>query len=294
MVEDSRNFKDRLYRLPEVGMGYDCKFIVGKGEQVATIFAHKFLFAVTSDVFKAMFFGGLEVEECVRIVDLEPQGFESMKHFIYTGEIRFESIGHASETYLAAHKYLLPVLLNLCVVYIRDNIEDSEKVNFFSWCDKNRISEFDSLCLEYVTEKTYEIFQSNYFLDCEPNVILRILQCESMRLNSELSVFINFERWALAEARRRNIIDDRDQMATYFNDFKPYIRFLTMSNEQLTNNVSKSLLLTDEEKLAIGGAAVMNISPDQLPKTICFSKVKRKLRPEPRKRKSQYDYDSDY
>ncbi|RZF40349.1 hypothetical protein LSTR_LSTR008779 [Laodelphax striatellus] len=281
--ESSKTFKDRFYRLPEIGIDYDCEFIiVGTDTDNVVVEGHRFIFAVASDVFKAMFYGELTEEKSVQIEDLDPEGFKGLKQYIYTSEISLTSVKHASSIYLAAHKYMIAELRSECFKYIENNIKPSEVLELYEWCETNRIiSEFEALCSKLIKEKTEEVvddYRSKYLLPCKPSTVEMFLKSPSLRLDSELQVFTHFERWAHAEIDRENISDD-SKVASHFNDLKKHIRFLTMKPEELTSRVAKSRLLTDEEKRAIG-CALMN-SNSTLPDTLSPIKESRKFIPKP-------------
>ncbi|XP_022189113.2 BTB/POZ domain-containing protein 3-like [Nilaparvata lugens] len=240
-------FKNRFLQASNNGIGYDCKFIVGPDN--TAIQGHKFLFSVASEVFQAMFYGDLKEENAVKIDDLDFEGFESMKHFIYTGEVRFTSAIHALSTYIAARKYIIPELNKGCMNYIKKQLNPSEVLEFYEHCETCNAPEFEELCLKIMEEKTDQIVDSDYFPTAKAETIKLILKSRSLSLKSEIEVFNLFEKWALAEAARRQIGDS--ELASSFNHLKKYVRFLTISRGEFTKLIEKSLLLTPTEKRAI-------------------------------------------
>ncbi|XP_022193519.1 uncharacterized protein LOC111051329 [Nilaparvata lugens] len=242
-------FSKRFISLSDEGMDFDCEFIVGIKKVVVR--GHKFLFAASSKVFQAMFYGDLKEDKTVIVEDLNSDGFESMKQFIYTGEINFTSVIKALLTYVAARKYLISVLSEVCSNYIKENILPAEVLEFYECCKIVSVSEFEELCCKIIQEKTDEVITSEYFTLAKPESIELILKSSSLSLKSEFEVFDLFERWALAEASRNEIAVG--SMATSFNHLKKHIRFLTIGGQQqCVSRVSESLLLTPHEKFAIG------------------------------------------
>lgn len=53
----------------------DVHFVVGQVPTTTTFPAHKYVLAVGSSVFYAMFYGGLKAEDDVLVPDVEPQAF---------------------------------------------------------------------------------------------------------------------------------------------------------------------------------------------------------------------------
>lgn len=61
----------------------DVHFIVGPLSNTTTFPAHRYVLAVGSSVFYAMFYGGLKTEEEVLVPDVEPQAFLTLLRFVY-------------------------------------------------------------------------------------------------------------------------------------------------------------------------------------------------------------------
>ncbi|RZF43069.1 hypothetical protein LSTR_LSTR001247 [Laodelphax striatellus] len=240
-------FAKRFLNSSNNGIDYDCEFLVGS--QQVVVRGHKLVFAVTSDVFRAMFYGELREYKTVIVEDLDPEGFECMKQFIYTGEIKFSSAIQALLTYIAAGKYLIPLLEKVCCKYIEEKTHPSEVLEFYECCKGFNVSKFEELCSKIIRKKTDEVVVSDYFTTAKLETIEMILSSSSLKLKSELEVFDIFERWALAEASRNAIAVEL--MASSFETLKKHIRFLAMSGEQFVSRVAESSLLTQEEKLII-------------------------------------------
>ncbi|XP_022195687.2 BTB/POZ domain-containing protein 3 [Nilaparvata lugens] len=258
-------FKDRFLEASDNGFTYDCKFIVGSENKV--IEGHKMFFSLASEVFKAMFYGDLKEDNVVKIEDLDADGFEAMKYFIYTGEVNFSSTIQALLTYIAARKYLISQLTKQCIVYIEQNIKPSEVLEVYEYCETNNIPGFDDLCLKIIEEETDQIVESGYFPTAKSETIQLILKSRRLTLESEIQVFKLFEKWALAKASRENISDEK--LATSFGSLKKYIRFLTISKEEFTSqDVEHSLLLTQKEKEAIQSNLLLGSDLKPMPESL--------------------------
>ncbi|XP_039289391.1 BTB/POZ domain-containing protein 3-like isoform X2 [Nilaparvata lugens] len=240
-------FTKRFHRLADSDVHSDCEFVVGSEKKI--IKGHKLIFSAASDVFDAMFFGPFREDNSVNIVDLRPEGFEGMKTFIYTNEICFNSVSHALFTYTAAQKYLVTQLENVCIKFIEDNLKPSQVLEFYELCKLNCITKFKKLCTRIIQDETDEVIASDYFVSVKPKTMKLILKSPTLKLNSEIDVFDNFERWALAEAERRAINDN--DIASSFDDLKEHIRFLTIKGDELAPRIIRSKLLTEEEKYSL-------------------------------------------
>ncbi|RZF45266.1 hypothetical protein LSTR_LSTR011094 [Laodelphax striatellus] len=250
MSSSTKTFQERFHRLcleDGGGIAYDCEFVIGPENVIVK--GHKLLFSAASEVFKAMFYSDLREEKTVKVEDLDPEGFKGMKQFIYSGQVSFTSAIHALFTYASARKYIVPGLGEECIKYVEEKLQPSEVLELYEYCKVLCISEFDDLCRKIIQEKTDEVVASEYFLSSKIETIELFLKFPSLKLESEIKVFVHFERWALAEADRKNISDKL--MQSSFNNLKKHIRFLTMSLKEFASCPLKSLFLSQEEKNTI-------------------------------------------
>ncbi|XP_039282298.1 uncharacterized protein LOC111064191 isoform X1 [Nilaparvata lugens] len=197
-----------------------------------------------------MFYGELKEENTVTINDLNPQGFQGMKFFFYTGKVNFTSAVDALLTLAAAQKYLVSELSKKCTEYItKEKIQPSEVLKFYENCKIYHISEFDELCNQVIREETRKVVDSEYFSQAKIETIEVILKSSPLNLISEIKLFSILKKWAIARTIKERICDH--DVAIRFNSLKKYIRFLTMSSEDFVSEVADSSLLTEEEKTAI-------------------------------------------
>ncbi|RZF48839.1 hypothetical protein LSTR_LSTR003219 [Laodelphax striatellus] len=273
-VDSFNKFDERFLRLlreENDSIDCDCEFIVGWNNVV--IKGHKFMFSLASAVFKAMFNGNLKEEGVVKIEDLEPEGFEGMKQFIYTGKVNFNSSLHALFVFTAARKYMIPALVEKCKNYIiKAEIHPLEVLEFLEYCKACNISGFDNLCRRIIEGKTNEVVESEYFASAKIETVELILQSPSLHLHSEIEVFKCFEKWALAEVERKGI--EAEDMQTKFDHLKKHIRLLTINFQEFVSEVETSLFLTQEEKHAIA-LNLMVLDPKPMTKSLSPQKMSR-------------------
>ncbi|RZF40638.1 hypothetical protein LSTR_LSTR010624 [Laodelphax striatellus] len=103
----------------------------------------------------------------VHVEDLEPDGFQGMKKYIYTGETDFKSVFEALATYVAARKYLIEPLKKVCGKHIRDKVIllDINKVDEFSECCKvNSVSIFDVIISNHIKKLVADPENAEYVL----------------------------------------------------------------------------------------------------------------------------------
>ncbi|CAJ0939803.1 unnamed protein product [Ranitomeya imitator] len=101
----------------------DVHFIVGPVGACKKVPAHKYILAVGSSVFYAMFYGDLaEVKSEIHIPDVEPAAFLILLKYLYSDEIDLEADTVLATLY-AAKKYIVPALAKACVNFLETSLE---------------------------------------------------------------------------------------------------------------------------------------------------------------------------
>ncbi|KAJ4732164.1 BTB/POZ/MATH-domain protein [Rhynchospora pubera] len=151
------NLHQQLTCLLESGDGTDVTFNVSGG-----IFdAHRCVLAAVSPVFRAQFFGPMKgkVNQSIEIKDMEPSIFKSMLHFIYSDSIpelekvkdnKDASIALAQHLLVAADRYGLERLKNLCEKKIYEFMDANNVATTFTLAEQHNCSELKVACLEFI------------------------------------------------------------------------------------------------------------------------------------------------
>ncbi|XP_022208086.2 uncharacterized protein LOC111064634 [Nilaparvata lugens] len=269
--ENSFLDQDKFKFLLSGGIVCDCEFIVGPQQNIVK--GHKLIFSMASKVFQNQFHKQREEGCKIKINDVELDGFEGMKHYIYTGRINFKTAMQACFTYIASRKFWIPQLGAKCIKYIEDQeIPPSEVLSLYEYCRDREIPDIVEKCIQIIQEETGDVFESQHFSSVHMDTIDKIMSFQKLKLKSEIELFTYFEIWALAEAKRLRLSDK--EIATNFNNLKNHIRFLTMKANEFAKATASSLLLTEEEKLNIG-LNVINLGSAPYPANLSLSQQER-------------------
>ncbi|KAF8771295.1 TD and POZ domain-containing protein 5 [Argiope bruennichi] len=116
----SDNFNDNLKSL------YDASFLCDVKLKTSTNVypAHKVVLSASSSVFKAMFSNDMKEKfsSCVDINDFSDDTINRMLLFIYNTRVEDLTWETASQLYVAADKYAILGLKNICSSYLKDNL----------------------------------------------------------------------------------------------------------------------------------------------------------------------------
>ena len=99
----------------------DVKFVVANsyGESKQVIPAHKFILAIGSPVFEAMFYGELaETKDTIELPDCDYESLLELFRYLYSDEVNLSGSNVMGVLYLAK-KYIVPSLTDKCVEYLK-------------------------------------------------------------------------------------------------------------------------------------------------------------------------------
>ena len=86
--------------------------------------AHKYVLAIGSPVFYAMFYGGMaEVRDIIEITDSDPDSFLHFLLFLYCDEANFVEVVSAIKVWYLAEKYGVPSLSRVGVNFLDGNMD---------------------------------------------------------------------------------------------------------------------------------------------------------------------------
>lgn len=224
----------------------DVHFLVGSGESRQRIPAHKFVLAVGSAVFDAMFNGQLSVtQEEIELPDVEPQAFLALLRFLYSDEVE---IGHETvmTVLYTAKKYAVPALEQACVDFLKRNLSHD---NAFMLLTQARLfdePQLAALCLETIDKNTADSLTAEGFTDIDNNTLCMVLERDTLRIR-EAKLFQAVVRWSIAECERCPLLLNSSNQRAVLGRGLSLVRFPLMTVEEFAQGPAQSGILSDRE-----------------------------------------------
>ena len=181
--------------------------------------AHKFMLAISSPVFEAMFYGQIaEKGEEVELPDTDSHTLLEFLRFVYCDEVNLTADNVFAVMYLA-DKYIVPSLAAKC----------------WSFIDAN----------------TTACVKSDRALSTLSHVTLVSLLKRDSLCTKECPLFDAVKHWAEAKCEQNSLVPTGESMREILGEAVNFIRFPTMSQQDFAEQVVPTGILTADDALEV-------------------------------------------
>ena len=239
-----------LYRNPLMA---DVYFLVANTERGSSVTklkipCHKFVLAVSSPVFFAMFYGKLqEPSKYINLPDCDSKGLLEFLRYIYCDEVKLTGSCVLQVLYLAK-KYMIPSLTTQCRRFLEKNINAENVLDVLPAMHQLEEAGLYDICWEVVDAQTETILQSapDSFLEDE-DLLVSILKRDTLQVK-EVEVFQAVNRWAEGICKKRGLSLCGEQKRTIVGEtIVKLVRFPLMPQKVFAKLVPDSGILTETE-----------------------------------------------
>ena len=229
----------------------DVKFVVAsstdEGESKKVIPAHKFVLALSSPVFFAMFYGQMaDTKESIELPDCEYESLLELFRFLYSDKANLSGKNVMQVLYLA-NKYMVPSLAEKCKRYLRKNLAASNVLTILPHAQKFEDKDLEHSCWEVIEEQTEEVVTSVEFATVDRSLVQSFVKKDRLKV-TEVKLFKAVDHWATKECERQGLTSDGETKRRILGeDVVKAIRFPLMSDREFSSFVLDSNILTSQE-----------------------------------------------
>ena len=228
----------------------DVKFVVRDshdGSESKTIPAHKFVLAISSEAFCAMFYGGLaETKDSVEISDCEYESLLELFRFIYSDEANLNPNNVMQVLYLAK-KYMLPSLVDKCKAYLQENLDASNVFHVLPDAQKYEEHNLLDHCWKVIENETEEAVKSDGFVTINRSVLEELVERDSLNIR-EVELFKAIDCWAGKECEKQDLAAEGSVKRRILGErIVKGIRFPAMEQKEFASVVLNCGILTQKE-----------------------------------------------
>ena len=192
----------------------DVKFVVfdgnGENESRQMIPAHKFILAISSPVFKAMFYGKLvETGRTIELPDCDYESLLELFRYMYSDEVNLSGSNVMKVLYLAK-KYMVPSLANKCVKYVFGHLDASNVFNILPCAQKYDEKLLVDKCWKVIDEDAEAAMKSESFATIDKSLLEAVVERNTLDI-AELKLFNRVTEWATKKFEEQGIVADGQQ-----------------------------------------------------------------------------------
>ena len=209
--------------------------------------AHKFVLAISSPVFYAMFYGEMaETASTIELPDCDYESLLELFRYLYSDQVNLTGSNVMQVLYLAK-KYLVPSLADKCTEYLQENLEASNAFSILPQAQKFEDKDLEKRCWDVIEWHTEEAVTSDNFVTLERSIVESVVKRERLNVK-EVDLFKAVDRWATKEMERQGLTADGEvKRRVLGEEIVHAIRFPLMSCNEFASVVLDCDVLTKRE-----------------------------------------------
>jgi len=208
--------------------------------------AHRFVLAISSPVFYAMFYGQMaETTDSIELPDCDYESLLELFRYLYSDQANLSGSNVMQVNYLAK-KYMVPSLVGKCTEYLRDMIDPLNVLSILLHAQKLEVKDLVDRCWKVIDTQTEEVVTSDEFVTVERSVVKSVVTREVLNV-AEVKLFKAVDRWAAKESERQGKTPSDWKRKILGEDIVRAIRFPLMSQGEFISVVPDCNILTTKE-----------------------------------------------
>ena len=213
--------------------------------------AHKFVLAISSPVFYAMFYGKMaETTDKIELSDCTERSLLELFRYMYSDEVDLTGRNVMQVLYLAK-KYMVPSLADKCAEFLQNQLKPHNVLCILQEAQRFEDKDLEERCWKVIKIQTADVVTSSDFDTLERSLIESIVKMDGLNIK-EVELFKAIDRWAIRESRRQRFLqssppDGEEKRKIIGEEILNAIRFPLMSLQEFASVVIDCNILTMEE-----------------------------------------------
>lgn len=209
--------------------------------------ATKYILAVTSPVFAAMFYSKLaESKSTIELPDCTSEGLKEFLRYAHSDEIHLTGRNVVDVLYIA-EKYIVPPLVKKCEEYIQNNLQPEDVFFVLPKILTNWNKTLVQRCWDLITVKTQRALSSPSFLDISKHFLCQVLRRNKLAIE-EILIFQAVDKWVSKRIQEKGMdMNGKVKRAILGEQAIRLIRFPLMTEKEFAQYVLPSRVLKMHE-----------------------------------------------
>lgn len=199
--------------------------------------AHKIILSLDSPVFDRMFFGSIQEQGDVQIVDAPADAFREFLQFFYLDEVTLSSANIIYVTNLCK-KYETNEFLKPCEIALQNSLTMDEMCWGYSIAQLLEQENLRKFCEEKIKTYAAKTIKSDSFLECNGTTLNKIMALVASDWGV-LERVIAYMEWSKAKCNRKNLDSSPNNLRNQLKDVFDKIPFGELNTQQLSQHVAQ-------------------------------------------------------